>query len=210
MEAVSIRQIQHYLYCPHRWGLINIDCAWAENYFVVKANLMHERVHSDDHYSSRGKRAYTNLDVWNDEIGIYGKTDCVEFYDNKITVVEYKPSAPENGLYNVDDAVQVYAQKLCVDNVFSCDSEAVIYYADSRKRVVLPLNSESGYYRSLLEEILMSIRKCIASGNIPPIQKGQKCSGCSMKDLCIPSVLKKSEKSGTLRKKIFSGLEDDL
>lgn len=209
MEAISIRQIQHFLYCPHRWGLLNIDCAWAENYFVVKANLMHERVHEGGHYSSRGKKVYTNLDVWNDETGIYGKTDCVEFIGDKVTVVEYKPSAPDNCLYNVDDAIQVYAQKLCVDNVFSCDSEAVIYYADSKKRVVLPFASEANYYSSLLEDILSSIRKYTDSGYIPPIKKGQKCSGCSMKDLCVPSVLKKAVKAGALKNKIFSELEDD-
>ncbi|MEG0894264.1 MAG: CRISPR-associated endonuclease Cas1 [Oscillospiraceae bacterium] len=39
---VKIRDIQHFLYCPHRWGLLNIDCAWAENYYVVKANLLHD------------------------------------------------------------------------------------------------------------------------------------------------------------------------
>ena len=42
---ITIRSIQHYLYCPHRWGLLEIDKAWAENIFVTKANLMHKRVH---------------------------------------------------------------------------------------------------------------------------------------------------------------------
>lgn len=42
---IAIRSIQHYLYCPHRWGLLEIDKAWEENIFVTKANLMHKRVH---------------------------------------------------------------------------------------------------------------------------------------------------------------------
>ena len=55
-NEISIRSIQHYLYCPHRWGLIEIDRAWAENYFVTKANLMHERVHTPAQgYLSRGE-----------------------------------------------------------------------------------------------------------------------------------------------------------
>lgn len=40
--------------------------------------------------------------------------------------------------------------------------------------------------RKLLEEMRMNLEK----GVIPAIKRGQKCSGCSMKDLCMPSVKK--------------------
>ena len=56
-EEITIRSIQHYMYCPHRWGLLEIDKAWAENVFVTKANLMHERVHNPDrNYTARGRK----------------------------------------------------------------------------------------------------------------------------------------------------------
>ena len=51
MEQIALRDIQHYLYCPHRWGLMKIDCAWAENYYVVKANLLHAGVCAEDRKS---------------------------------------------------------------------------------------------------------------------------------------------------------------
>ena len=38
-EEIAIRSIQHYMYCPHRWGLLEIDKAWAENFFVTKGAL---------------------------------------------------------------------------------------------------------------------------------------------------------------------------
>ena len=34
-QEIAIRSIQHYMYCPHRWGLMEIDRAWAENAFVT-------------------------------------------------------------------------------------------------------------------------------------------------------------------------------
>lgn len=34
------------------------------------------------------------------------------------------------------------------------------------------------------------MRDCLKRGEIPPIRKNQKCSGCSMKDLCMPSMKK--------------------
>ena len=80
-EEITIRSIQHYMYCPHRWGLLEIDKAWAENVFVTKANLMHERVHDPDrHYTARGRKVYTSVPVYNDleEYNLYGVTDCLE------------------------------------------------------------------------------------------------------------------------------------
>ena len=65
---ITIRSIQHFLYCPHRWGLLEIDRAWVENYFVTKANLMHERVHDPNrYYVGRGDRVFTSVHVYNDE-----------------------------------------------------------------------------------------------------------------------------------------------
>ena len=46
-EQIPVRSIQHWLYCRHRWGLLEIDCAWAENYYVTKANLLHKIVSYD-------------------------------------------------------------------------------------------------------------------------------------------------------------------
>ena len=64
---ITIRSIQHYLYCPHRWGLLEIDKAWAENIFVTKANLMHGRVHDPDkQYHLKNKKVFTSVPVYND------------------------------------------------------------------------------------------------------------------------------------------------
>jgi CRISPR-associated exonuclease Cas4 len=46
---INIRTIQHYMYCPRRFGLLEIENAWAENVSVVLANIMHENVHSGKH-----------------------------------------------------------------------------------------------------------------------------------------------------------------
>lgn len=201
---IAIRSIQHYMYCPHRWGLLEIDRAWAENAFVTKANLMHERVHDPDrNYTSKGKKVYTSVPVYNDleEYNLYGVTDCLEMTKNKdgvsidgskekynICIVEYKPSKPKNKEYHEEDLMQVFAQKKCVDYVFGCNCDAVLYYADVKKRIALPLRENYDVYDSRLKELLREMRANYESGIIPTIRKGQKCSGCSMKDLCMPSI----------------------
>ena len=203
---ITIRSIQHYLYCSHRWGLLEIDKAWAENAFVTKANLMHDRVHDPDRsYVSKGKKVYTSVPVYNDleQYNLYGVTDCLEMTENPkgvsvngskekydICIVEYKPTKPKKKDYNEEDLMQVFAQKICVDYVFGSDCEAIIYYADVKKRIKLPVKENFEMYDVQLQKILGEMRMDLEKGVIPAIKKGQKCNGCSMKDLCMPSVQK--------------------
>lgn len=204
ISEITIRSIQHYLYCPHRWGLLEIDKAWAENLYVTKANLMHERVHDPErHYTARGKKVFTSVPVYNDleEYGLYGVTDCLELSKDKngislredsekyrICIVEYKPTKPKSGDYREEDFMQIFAQKICVDYVFGADCDGAIYYGDVKKRVSLPLKERYQEADAQLRKILKEMRGNLEKGCIPPVKKGQVCSGCSMKDLCMPSV----------------------
>lgn len=207
MNEINIRSIQHYLYCPHRWGLLEVDRAWAENYFVVKANLLHERAHSAEKYLSRGRRVYTSVKVWNDEYGLFGVVDCFEEVNGKFTIVEYKPTMPKSAQYLEEDVMQVFCQKLCVDSIFCCDCGAEIYYANTRKRVVLPMKELYEMYCSKLLSVLKQMRELSRAGQIPPIVRGQNCSGCSMKDMCLPSA---SKARGDIRKKILDFAGEQL
>lgn len=192
-REISIRSIQHFLYCPHRWGLIEIDRAWEENFFVTKANQVHNRVHdSKQRYTSKNRKIYTSVPVYNDlaEYNLYGVTDCIEKIGDDYCIVEYKPTKPKERTYNLDDLMQVFAQKICVDYVFSCDCTAEIYYADVKRRFPLPLKENYLEYDKLLKETLNKMREYLIKGKIPEIQKDQKCNGCSMKDLCMPQLKK--------------------
>ena len=197
-EEITIRSIQHYMYCPHRWGLLEIDKAWAENVFVTKANLMHERVHDPDrNYTARGRNVYTSVPVYNDleEYNLYGVTDCLEckeskdgvdaFHDGKkykLCIVEYKPTKPKQQTHRRDDLMQVFAQKLCVDYVFHCDCETVLYYADVKRRIPVDFTDTYQEFDDELRKLLSEMRTNLKEGIIPPIRK----------DLCMPSSLKKS------------------
>lgn len=213
---ITIRSIQHYMYCPHRWGLLEIDRAWAENVFVTKANLLHNRVHDpEQNYTLRGKKVYTSVSVYNDmePYGLYGITDCIELtkeeqgvsYDGdkgkySVCIVEYKPTKPKREEYHEEDLMQVFAQKICVDYVFGCDCDAVIYYADVKKRVPLPLKENYEKYDCLLRQMVKEMKDYLVKGMVPAIRKGQKCGGCSMKDLCMPSASRQMDLMAEIRK----------
>lgn len=205
-DDIAIRSIQHYLYCPHRWGLLEIDCAWAENVFVTKANLLHDRVHNPKaSYSSSGKKCYTSVSVYNDksEYNLYGVTDCIEVTGDEkcnLCIVEYKPTKPKSKDYNFDDLMQVFAQKICVDYVFNCDCDGVLYYADVKKRIRLPLKENFSEYDDILKRTLAEMRNLISKGKIPEIVKNRNCSGCSMKDICMPTLIAPVSVKGSIKK----------
>lgn len=201
-RQIAIRTIQHYMYCPHRWGLMEVGDAWAENAFITKANFVHQRVHDqDNHYSIRGRHVLTALSVYNDleDYNIYGKLDCLELtpddtgvnvfgFDRKmlLTIVEYKPTYPKNSDYNSDDLMQVFAQKVCVDYIFGGKASGVLYYADKKQRVTLPLDDNFDHLDTELRQYLREMRSFLEKGIIPEKRANQKCSGCSLANICLP------------------------
>lgn len=225
-QEISIRSIQHYLYCPHRWGLLEIDRAWAENVFVTKANLLHRRVHDPDRrYTMPGKKVFTAVSVYNDlpKYDLYGIIDCLELTERAdgvgieglpgkygLCIVEYKPTKPRDQAYHQEDLMQVFAQKLCVDYVFGCDCDAVLYYADVKKRVTLPLRENFTRYSDEIILILEEMRDRLRAGKIPEIRSGQKCSGCSMKEVCMPKTGKQTAFSQLLNEIRQSGVGSAL
>lgn len=216
-HSINIRTIQHFMYCKRRWGLLEINRDWSENAFVVKANILHENVHDGTHsFSDKNKTVRSSVSVYNDkeEYDLYGLADCVEFIKDKngveinglnglysVKVIEYKPTTPAVGEFNETDAIQVFAQKLCADFVWGCNCECFIYYSDKRKRVRLPFDTEFEKYDKTLRALLSEMRGYISENSIPERIKGQKCSGCSVKDICFPksneySVRKEIERLG--------------
>ena len=198
-RSVNIRAIQHFLYCPRRFGLLEINGDWAENASVVMGNIIHERVHSGERGMCRNGYSMTAVTLYNDELDIYGVSDCIEFAPDKngdyigkdgknytVTLVEYKPTRPKNGEISLPDAVQVFAQKLCADKVFGCNCKGAVYYADVRKRTVLPFDSEYDKYYERVTELISQMRDILESGEIPLRKKGQRCSGCSLENVCMP------------------------
>ena len=75
-----------------------------------------------------------------------------------------------------------------MDYVFGGDCRAVLYYADVKKRIELSIKESYEQSEEKLKKLLSEMREYLKQGMIPAIPKGQKCSGCSMKDLCMPSV----------------------
>jgi CRISPR-associated exonuclease Cas4 len=192
---IAIRELQHYLYCPHRWGLLYKDEAWQDNALTVMSTISHTNVHSGKTlFSTKNKIVLSDVSVYDDELDIYGKTDCLELYaDNngievegfdgkyKIVVVEYKPTQPKDSP-TLSDKLQLYAQKVCIDKYFSTDTDAYFYYFDTKKRVKAQFCEEG----EVLKNVIAEINKWRDGKDNPPAEYSAKCDGCSLKNKCMP------------------------
>ena len=110
-------------------------------------------------------------------------------------MIEYKPKPPKEGKYHESDAIQVYAQKMCADYIWKGDFECYIFYSDIRRRVKLPFDTEKDKYNNMLVSYLKSMRDILDTEIIPAMKKGQKCSGCSIEDVCFPKSIVYNVKS---------------
>lgn len=120
-NTINIRQVQHYMYCPRRFALLEVNDDWAENAFVVKANLMHEAVHNGSHkFSSASTVSRSSVAVYNDDepYDLFGIADCIEFVKKSggvqihglqgeyaVKIIEYKPKQPQDGGFHESDAI---------------------------------------------------------------------------------------------------------
>ena len=77
---------------------------------------------------------------------------------------------------------------MCADFVWGCDSEAYIYYSDTRKRMKLPFDTEYEKYDAKIKQLLGEMRTLISQEKIPERKRSQKCSGCSIADICFPKT----------------------
>ena len=179
------------------------DCSFAENAFVYKGSRVHETVDGKRGVTSRGVIHENSVHVYSDRWGISGVIDCLELRkDNEgisipnrqgrhhITIVEYKVTAPKTGDYRLEDSMQLLGQKICVDELFSTDCATFFYYANTKKRV--PVTFLPQHYDQL-QATLTEMRRLALDSIIPPIPEKQHCSGCSLKDICLPP--KKVKKS---------------
>lgn len=212
-EPINIRAIQHYLYCPRRWGLLELNGDWAENIFVVKGNLMHQRVHDKMcHFSSGIKNSLCSVSVYHDKLDIKGELDVLEVIKNKkgfyfdkyscncfLNIIEYKPTAPKNQEIVFADKMQLFLQKLCADFMWNTNCSTEIYYADIRHRKKVDFSKDYEKYFQIVEKTLDEIRNYTKLQKIPLKRKGQKCSGCSMKEYCFPKIVKVKTKENILQ-----------
>lgn len=212
-ELIPARMLNEYAYCPRLCYIEWIQGEFENSVDTVEGRHIHRRVDRASGKIMEGKEDEDekpinarSVHLSTEKVGITCRMDLIEGTGNVVTPVDYKKGRTpdiEEGAWEAD-RVQLCAQALVLrDNGFECES-GVIYYAASKKRVVIPIDDD------LVEKTLAYIREMremAESKKMPlPLVDSPKCPRCSMVGICLPDEVNflsgKTDEKGITRKLI--------
>ena len=198
-EYLALSGLQHFAFCRRQWALIHIEQQWAENLRTVEGDLLHDRAHDEQLTESRGDILIVRgLRVVSHRLQIQGVCDVVEFHRDPAGVtlsgregtwlpypVEYKRGKPKP--FDADE-LQLCAQAMCLEEMLLCSiPEGSLFYGEPRRRTRVVLDAA---LRGRVESMLAEMRALYARGHTPKAKPDKGCSACSLKDLCLPRLVK--------------------
>lgn len=212
-EFLMLSGLQHYKFCRRRWALIHIENQWAENLRTVDGGLMHENAHDKNFSETRGDIIVTRgMNVFSRNLGVSGECDVLEFHRTKHgdgiplegregswrpLPVEYKRGKPHP---QSGDELQLCAQAMCLEEMLCCDIPlGALYYGEIRRRQHVVFIEE---LRRSVRESLEEMHDLFRRGRTPKVKPTKSCNACSMKDLCLPKLMRGSLVSGYLKQQL--------
>lgn len=213
-EYLMISGIQHFKFCRRQWALIHVEQQWAENIHTVTGELMHKKAH-DPYLTEKRKDTIIvrALPVSSRKFGISGECDVVEFHKCEdgiqlhghrglysVFPVEYKKGKPK---LTEEDKLQVVAQALCLEEMFSTRvEEGAIFYGETRRREPIEITEE---LREEVIHMLAEMHQYYARKYTPKVKPSKACNACSLKDICLPKL----NKTASVKTYIEQRLEEE-
>ena len=192
-EPIYLSRLQHYLFCPRQFALIELEDIWTENQFTAEGQVLHQRVNQADQQKRGAIRTVWALRLANVELGIEGVADVVEYHKQADGAeipypIEYKRGKPKA---HRADEVQLCAQALCLEEMHGLSvPEGALFYGEVRRRHPVVFDAE---LRSLTAQTIVACRTIVQTKITPKaIYKSKKCNACSLIDQCHPKGFRKS------------------
>ncbi len=199
-DYLMLSGIQHYTFCKRQWALIHIENQWSDNIRTIEGNILHERAHDNAFTEKRGDVIISRgMPIVSRCLGVSGECDVVEFHKDKCGVniigreglykvypVEYKKGKPK-----IDDIdiMQLTAQAMCLEEMLCCEvDKGYLYYGETRHRETIEINSQ---HRSMVVDLFNEMHNLYEDKRTPKVKRTKACNACSLKDICLPVLLKK-------------------
>ena len=190
-ELIPISVLQHYSFCPRQVALIHLEQLWEENLYTAQGNVLHERVDVVHHESRRNVRTEYGMAIRSLQYGLIGKADVVEFElgsdksYKSIIPVEFKRGKQKEKDH---DRVQLYAQALCLEEMFQVNiPEGQFYYLQEHRRSTVIFTDE---LKMNTKQIISDSMALLSSGKTPQAHYEKKrCERCSLNNICMPKAV---------------------
>lgn len=112
--VIPLRALEHDAYCPRQAAMIHVDGVWADNAHTVRGVRGHRRVDTAPSRHERDRRVLRGLSLWSEQLGLVGRADAVEIFDDgTIEPVEYK----HGRRHGAAAESQLCAQAFCLEEM---------------------------------------------------------------------------------------------
>jgi len=193
LDPIYLSRLQHYLFCPRQFALIELEDIWIENQFTAEGQVLHQRVDQPEQQKRGDIRTAWALRLANEELGIEGVADVVEYHkqaDGTETPypIEYKRGKPKT---HRADEVQLCAQALCLEEMHGITvPDGALFYGEVRRRHEVIFDD---VLRDLTLQTILACRAIVQTKITPKAQyNAKKCKNCSLIDQCHPKNFGKS------------------
>jgi CRISPR-associated exonuclease Cas4 len=217
-DLLPLSGLQHLVFCERRWGLIHLEQQWEENLFTSEGKLLHEKAHSAELESRPEVLVRRTLPLRSFRLGLSGQADIVEFLpcnsgQQGIAMprrkgfwrpypVEYKRSRDQHG--SMAYRVQLCAQALCLEEMLQVPIPAgAVFDGKAKRREEVVFDKE---LRKEIEDAAARIHQIQQSRKTPSAVYAKKCEGCSMKLICLPSVVESTSASRYMARVVDANL----
>lgn len=191
--------------------MIHVENQWAENVRTVEGNALHRRAHDASVRERRGELLIVrSLRVASPRLGVVGVCDVVEFRKDPQGVslhgeeglylpfpIEYK-----RGTARLDsaDELQLCAQAMCLEEMLVCEIPAgALYHGETRRRQTVAFTPE---LRAEVENCVSRMRELFQRGRTPKVKPTKACNACSLKELCLPRLMRQRSVAAYLRDRL--------
>ena len=210
-DFLMLSGIQHFSFCRRQWALIHIEDQWAENLRTTEGEILHERAHDASIREKRGDIiSVRGVSIHSSTLGISGQCDVLEYRRNSKGVpirgldglwipypVEYKRGEPK---MTDADRLQLCAQGMCLEEMLCCDvPEGALFYGETRRREKAVLTDE---LRQRVKDSFAEMHRLFQRGYTPKVKPSKACNACSLKQICLPKLMKNRSASAYLKKAV--------
>lgn len=163
---------------------------------------MHQNCHDTYSSESRGDvKISRGMRVFSETLGLNGECDIVEFRNSKDGVsifgqeglyqvypVEYKHGEPKG---DDIDTLQLAAQAICLEEMLLCSiDKGAIYYQKTRRRLHVDITE---VLKEKVRDMAAEMHELYRKRYIPKVKTGKYCNACSLKELCMPKLMKNTD-----------------
>ena len=108
---------------------------------------------------------------------------------------DYKRGEPKVSDF---DRLQLCAQGMCLEEMLCCDiPQGALFYGQTRRRETVDFTPE---LRSQVKTLLSEMHELYAKNHTPKVRPSKHCNACSLRDLCLPQLTKRSSVASYLRR----------